>query len=79
MAFCPKEVVDGWDHSMHAREVGKENSKALFIQTKGKGSWQHQTKGKFVMWACPIVVMDGQPMGWWATLKGCPQQTRNSW
>ena len=24
MTFCPKEVVEGWDHSMHVREVGSE-------------------------------------------------------
>ena len=29
MAFCPNEVVDGWDHSMHAREVGKEKPQGL--------------------------------------------------
>ena len=27
---------------------------------------------KRMHWACPVVVVDGQPMGWWAALKECP-------
>ena len=38
MAFFPKEVVDRWDRSMRAREVGNEKPQALSIQTKRKGS-----------------------------------------
>lgn len=30
---------------MHGREVGKKKLKALFIQKKGKGSYQDQQKG----------------------------------
>ena len=31
MAFCQKVVVDGWDHLMHAIEVGSERPKSLSI------------------------------------------------
>ena len=36
MAFCPKEVVDGWDHLLHAIEVGSERRKPLFIEARGE-------------------------------------------
>jgi len=36
MAFCPKEVVDGWDHLMHAIEVGSERRKPLSIEARGE-------------------------------------------
>ena len=41
--FCPKWVVDGWDHLMHAREESGEGPKALSIQARGKDSQQNQT------------------------------------
>jgi len=33
---------------------------------------------KRMHWVYLVVVVAGQPMGWWAVLKGCPQQARNS-
>lgn len=46
MAFCPKEVVDGWDHSMHAREVGKEKLQSLIHSNKGKRLMARSNKRK---------------------------------
>jgi len=34
MAFCPKEVVDGWDHPMHTIEVGSETPKPLSTEAR---------------------------------------------
>ena len=71
---------------MHAREVGKEKPQGLIhsnrlIPRSNKREICHviSSRRKRIHWACPVVVEDGQPMGWWATLKGCPLQTRNSW
>ena len=36
MAFCPKEVVDGCDHLIHAIEVGSERHKPLSIEARGE-------------------------------------------
>lgn len=49
MTFCPKEVIDSWDHSMHGGELGKKKLKALSIQKKGKRLIPRPTKGKIGM------------------------------
>ena len=36
IAFCQKVVVDGWDHLMHAIEVGSEKRKPLSIEARGE-------------------------------------------
>ena len=49
MAFCPKEVVDGWDHLLHAIEVGSERRKPLSIEARGERREEDQTKKDFIM------------------------------
>lgn len=89
MAFCPKEVVNGQDHSIYATEVGKEKPQGLIHSNKGERLIRRSNKReichvtssgiKRIHWACQVVVVDGQPKGWWATLKECPPQTIKSW
>ena len=49
MTFCLKEVVDGWDHLMHAIEVGSERSKFLSIQARREKLITRSNKERFVM------------------------------
>jgi len=82
IAFRPKEVVDSWNHPMHAKKVGNEKLQGLIHSNQGerliarsnkKENFHITSSGrKRIHWACPVVVVNGQPIGWWTTLKGCP-------
>ena len=79
--FQPGTLL-GKCHMMHAREVGKEKPQGLIhsnqekrlIPRSKKGETFHVTSSgrKRIHWACQVMVVDKQPMGWWVTLKGCP-------
>ena len=69
-----KEVINGWDHLMHAIELGSKVE--VYSKNKKKGNF-------FVKWVAVQQTCteqwQGQPMGEWVILKGCLQQTKNSW
>jgi len=49
MAFCPKEVVDDWDHPMHAIKVGSKRPKPLSTTARGERREEDQKKRDFIM------------------------------
>ena len=49
MAFCPKEIVDDWDHPMHAIKIGSERPKPLSTKARGERREEDQTKRDFIM------------------------------
>ena len=89
MVAYSKEVVDGWNHQMHTIEVAGEVTWSLSIWTQRQRYMARTNKGRFchgigsgrkrMHWVYPIVVVVGQPMGWWVVLKGCSQRTKSSW
>ena len=67
---------------MHARKVGNEKPQSLIRSNKRKKAYSKIKQIEFcfgmgsgrkrVHWACLVVVVDEQPMGWSAALKRCP-------
>ena len=59
--LCPKQVVDSWDHLMHARKVRRDQKPYTFKQER-----KAPNELEFVVeW----VVVAEQPIGQWAALK----------
>ena len=45
----PKEVINSWDHLMHAIELGSKIAQSYPFEPRSTGIQQEQTKGNFVM------------------------------
>ena len=49
MISYPKEVINGWDHLMHAIELGSEVAQSLFSHLEVEVYNRSKQKGNFVV------------------------------